>query len=928
MPFQQRWFLFPVLIFFLLIVSYGYGAAEANNINVTGVGLIIDVNTRIGKEEKIAIEIAAQNYNTTSKTHKLSLYIKDSTIRVTSAVEDMIREKKVKVIIGMHTWHEAALVADIGGQAHVPVISFAAPAITPPLMPLRWPFLIQMARNGSEQIKCIADIVHAYNWKRVIAIYEDEAFGGDSGKLALLSEALQHVSSEVEYRLVLPPFSSLSDPEGVVHEELVKVLSKTQSRVFIVLESSLAMVTHLFREAKNLRLVGGESAWIIPESITGLLDSVSNSVISSMEGALGIKTYYSEEGSSEYKDFHAQFRKMYRTEYPEEDNSDHGIFALRAYDSIRIVIQAIERMAGNTSSNASSPEMLHNMLSSNFSGLSGNIHFEGSQLSDTPILRIVNVVGKRYKEIDFWIPDFGFSMSPLKEKIEEKNGSRNFNDTTNALVGPIIWPGNLRQTPKGWEMPTQAKPLKIGVPGRTTFERFVKVNTNQNFYDGFCIQIFLKVLDLLGYDLPYKFEAYNGTYNDLVHHVYNKTYDAIIGDMTILADRLQYVDFTLPYAESGLAMIVPTKPEGSPLMFTKPFTRDMWLVTAAILMYTMLIVWFLERQSNPEFSGPWKNQMSTALWFTFSSLFFAHREKIYSNLTRLVIIVWLFVVLILTSSYTASLSSMLTVQKLQPNVTDIEWLKRNNLKIGCDGDSFVRKYLENVLNFNPQNIVNISSEDLYPGEFKSNHIAAAFLELPYEKVFLNEYCKGYTATIRTNRFGGLGFVFPRGSPIARDFSEAILKLSENGDTKILEDEWLTPPDKCSANITSNEPESLSLQSFGILYLISFATSTICLLLSIVHLIISRHQHQDAPKGKTPDEKSATPDEESAWKEAVKLVRDFYIRNPGTTATLVDISDTTEDTSDVNECSSRWEFTSTFDTPEHLQDSPPAEIEMQ
>ena len=104
-----------------------------------------------------------------------------------------------------------------------------------------------------------------------------------------------------------------------------------------------------------------------------------------------------------------------------------------------------------------------------------------------------------------------------------------------------------------------------------------------------------------------------------------KTYDAVIGDMTILADRLQYVDFTLPYAESGLAMIVPTKPEGSPLMFTKPFTRDMWLVTAAILLYTMLIVWFPEHQFNPNFRGPWKNQISTALWFTFS-LFFAQSK--------------------------------------------------------------------------------------------------------------------------------------------------------------------------------------------------------------------------------------------------------------------------------------------------------------
>lgn len=105
-----------------------------------------------------------------------------------------------------------------------------------------------------------------------------------------------------------------------------------------------------------------------------------------------------------------------------------------------------------------------------------------------------------------------------------------------------------------------------------------------------------------------------------------KTYDAVIGDVTILEERLQYVDFTMPYAESGLSMIVTEKSEESTWMFMKPFTWQMWVATGAVLMYTMVVVWCLERKPNPEFQGNWKSQISTALMFTFSSLFFAHSK--------------------------------------------------------------------------------------------------------------------------------------------------------------------------------------------------------------------------------------------------------------------------------------------------------------
>jgi ionotropic glutamate receptor len=101
--------------------------------------------------------------------------------------------------------------------------------------------------------------------------------------------------------------------------------------------------------------------------------------------------------------------------------------------------------------------------------------------------------------------------------------------------------------------------------------------------------------------------------------------------------------------------------------------------------------------------------------YIYSTWFHIAEEKIYNNLSRLVIVLWLFVVLVLTSSYTASLSSMLTVQQLQPSVTDVDWLKKNNLTVGCDGDSFVRTYLNNVVGFNPLNILNVTSEYNYTG---------------------------------------------------------------------------------------------------------------------------------------------------------------------------------------------------------------------
>lgn len=444
------------------------------------------------------------------------------------SAEKLIKENKIDVVIGMDTWQEATFVAKVGNQAQIPLISFAAPSITPPLMTNRWPFVIAMDNDASAQINCIADLVCAYNWRKVVVIYEDGEYGGDSGTLNLLNEALQTTGSEIEYRLVLPPYSSLSDPKGFVVDELLKVLNDIQSRVFIVLRLSFPMVTHFFREAKKNELVGKDSVWIVTESITSLLDSVNDSVISSMEGILGIKTHYSQRSSS-YKDFYTQFNLTFQSQNPQEYHFKPEIHALRAYDSIRTITQG----------NNSTKTLLENILSSNFDGLSGKVRFQEGKLMPSPVFRIVNVIGKRdsevtkqiprYMELDFWMPEYGFLKRIVKNNDHKmENRSQAVCKTKKDLDSEIVWPGNLNRKPKGWSMPTSQKPLRIGVPGRTIFKKFVRVDESKrdtnDGYDGFCIQIFKEVLRRLDYDIPYKFIAFNGSYPDLIDRVYDKVH--------------------------------------------------------------------------------------------------------------------------------------------------------------------------------------------------------------------------------------------------------------------------------------------------------------------------------------------------------------------------------------------------------------------
>ncbi|KAJ0091276.1 hypothetical protein Patl1_14393 [Pistacia atlantica] len=253
------------------------------------------------------------------------------------------------------------------------------------------------------------------------------------------------------------------------------------------------------------------------------------------------------------------------------------------------------------------------------------------------------------------------------------------------------------------------KKLKIGVPVRNGFNEYVKVEwkppNNKIKISGFSKEVFKEVIKVLEFP-PYEFVPFEknhqsaGTYNELLHNLTNK-----------------------------------------------PLNWNLWLTSAIGFAVTGFVVWVLEHRTNTEFRGPIKHQLGKTLW-----------GRLKNNLSKFVLIIWIFVVLILTQSYTASLTSMLTVQRLRPSFDDVKEIRASGYLVGYPKDSFVKDFLINKLNLNESNLKGYEYPKDYDEALSNQSVAAIFDEIPFIKLFLAKYCSKYMMVGPTYRTGGLGFV--------------------------------------------------------------------------------------------------------------------------------------------------------------------------
>ncbi|ESW30016.1 hypothetical protein PHAVU_002G117500 [Phaseolus vulgaris] len=768
--------------------------------------------------------------------------------------------RQTVAIIGPHSSVTAHVITNIANELQVPLLSFSA--LDPTLSSLQFPFFIRTCHSDLFQMTAIADLIDYYGWKDVIAVYPDDDNGRNG--IGALGDKLAERRCKISYKAALSPQASMEEITNV----LVQV-ALAESRVIVVHGNTL-LGPQVFTVAKNLGMMGTGYVWIATAFLSALLDINYPPSPDSMDEIQGVLTprIYTPD-SQRRRSFVSRWKNLTSGNTA---NVKLGLsfLPLFAYDTVYVLARALDAFfkEGNqiTFSTDSKLSSIHgnnlnlealkifnegNMLRSNIYevnmvGVSGPFKFTSDRNLANPAYEIINVIGTGTRRIGYWSNYSGLSVVPPETLYSKPvNLARK-----NQKLFPVIWPGNTDERPRGWVFPNNGRLLKIGVPRGVSYQEFVSQIKGTDMFEGFCIDVFLAAVNLLPYAVPYRFISYgdgknNPSMTELVRLITTGEFDGAVGDIAITTERTRMVDFTQPYIESGLVVVAPVgKAESHALAFLAPFTPKMWCVTAVFFILVGAVVWILEHRVNDEFRGPPKKQVVTILWFSFSTMFFSHRENTVSTLGRAVLIIWLFVVLIINSSYTASLTSILTVQQLYYSIKGIESLVNSKEPIGYTQGSFAKNYLVQEIHIEESRLVPLTTPEdiaraLRNGP-KNGGVAAYIDERAYTDIFLSSRCD-FTVVGQEFTRNGWGFAFPRDSPLAVDMSTAILQMIDSGDLQRIHDKWLLSS-ACLSQGAKLEVERLQLKSFWGLYAICGLACLLALFMYLIQILKQYHKH--------------------------------------------------------------------------------------
>jgi len=222
------------------------------------------------------------------------------------------------------------------------------------------------------------------------------------------------------------------------------------------------------------------------------------------------------------------------------------------------------------------------------------------------------------------------------------------------------------------EPPDTTSPVLVAQHVRVATKPFKPFVFKQNdAWVGFSIDLWRE----LAKELDWTFDLYGTTtVAELLAQVEEGKADIAIAGITINSTREAKVDFSYAFFQSGLQVAVPQTGEVDAgkiiFSFVSPELLKLIGFLVLILLIAAHLVWLVERRTNPDFPRSYIKGIGAAFWWASVTMTtVGYGDKIpRALLGRAVALVWMFSGIILIAYFTASVTTVLTVQQLHGSI--------------------------------------------------------------------------------------------------------------------------------------------------------------------------------------------------------------------------------------------------------------------
>lgn len=185
-------------------------------------------------------------------------------------------------------------------------------------------------------------------------------------------------------------------------------------------------------------------------------------------------------------------------------------------------------------------------------------------------------------------------------------------------------------------------------------------------WDGLSIRLWQAIANKL--DLEYQFVPMSLA--EMLVQLETGQVDAAVGAITVTEERELLFDFSHPFHTTGLTIAVPHHLKNSWLSALRGLSSSRFWIPMSILIVLLLgtgiLIWWLEHRHNPQFPTQPQQGIEMGIWWsavTMTTVGYGDKVPL-TRAGRFLGIIWMYLGIVLVSSFTATITASLTISEL------------------------------------------------------------------------------------------------------------------------------------------------------------------------------------------------------------------------------------------------------------------------